>query len=77
MSVIMSLRQAVIQRVQNSSDDELKAIIQDSIGGDDKVLPGLGVLFEIIWEFSDEDVHKKLVHTLAEHLRGQTAEINS
>ncbi len=65
----INLRQAVIQRVQNKSNEELQEIIDDSIGGVEQVLPGLGVLFEIIWQHSDENIQSELVETLKGHLQ--------
>lgn len=64
----ISLRQAIIQRVQNKSNDELLDVIEDSIGGEERVLPGLGVLFEIIWQHCDSNTQNELVTTLKEHL---------
>ncbi|MNY64019.1 Small, acid-soluble spore protein I [compost metagenome] len=64
----MSLRQAIHQRVNNKSSEELKEVIEDSIGGEEKVLPGLGVLFEIIWQHSEAGIQDQLVDTLKAHL---------
>lgn len=65
----LNLRQAIVRRVQDKSIDELFEVIEGSIGGDDRALPGLGVLFEIIWKHTDEDLHQNLVDTLKEHLQ--------
>ncbi|MGG1554506.1 MULTISPECIES: small acid-soluble spore protein SspI [Paenibacillus] len=64
----ITLRQAILQRVNNKSDEELKEIIEDSIGGEERVLPGLGVLFEIIWQHSEASTQDTLVETLKGHL---------
>lgn len=64
----ITLRQAIVQRVQNKSNDELQEVIEDSIGGEERVLPGLGVLFEIIWQHSETNIQNQLVETLKEHL---------
>ncbi|MFH5181578.1 small acid-soluble spore protein SspI [Paenibacillus sp. TAB 01] len=64
----LNLRQAIIQRVTDKSDEELFGVIEDSIGGQEQVLPGLGVLFEIIWQNSGSDVQNQLVSTLKDHL---------
>lgn len=64
----LNLRQAIIQRVTDKSDEELFGVIEDSIGGQEQVLPGLGVLFEIIWQNSSSDTQSQLVSTLKEHL---------
>ncbi|GGA06884.1 small, acid-soluble spore protein I [Paenibacillus marchantiophytorum] len=64
----ITLRQAIVQRVQNKSNDELQEVIEDSIGGEERVLPGLGVLFEIIWQHSESNIQNQLVETLKDHL---------
>jgi small acid-soluble spore protein I (minor) len=38
---------------------------------DERTLPGLGVLFEIIWKNSDQQMRTKLVQTIYEHLPRQ------
>ncbi|MBB3114724.1 small acid-soluble spore protein I (minor) [Paenibacillus phyllosphaerae] len=68
MKVTLDLRQAIIKRVQDKSGEELNGVITDSIGGDDRALPGLGVLFEMIWEDSTTDDQNKMVQTLYNHL---------
>ncbi len=64
----LNLREAIIQRVQDKSDEELLDVINSSIEGDERALPGLGVLFEIIWKHCEEDTQNQLVHTLKTHL---------
>lgn len=65
----ITLRQAIHQRVNNKSSEELKEVIEESIGGEEKVLPGLGVLFEIIWQHSEASTQDTLVETLKAHLQ--------
>jgi small acid-soluble spore protein I (minor) len=64
----LNLRQAIIQRVQDKTTEDLHEVIEDSIHGDDRALPGLGVLFEIIWDHSSSEVQNQLVQTLKDHL---------
>jgi small acid-soluble spore protein I (minor) len=64
----INLRQAIIQRMQDKSEEELHDVIQGSIGAEEQVLPGLGVLFEIIWQHSEANVQNDLVVTLKNHL---------
>lgn len=64
----ITLRQAIHQRVNDKTPEELKEVIEDSIGGEEKVLPGLGVLFEIIWQHSEASTQDTLVETLKAHL---------
>jgi small acid-soluble spore protein I (minor) len=54
--------------VQGKNVDELTEIVQGSIGGEEMALPGLGVLFEMIWKDSTEAARKKQVATLHKHL---------
>jgi small acid-soluble spore protein I (minor) len=68
MTINLSLRQAIVQRVHDKSNDELREVIEDSIGGEERVLPGLGVLFEIIWQHCDADIQNGLIQTLQSHL---------
>lgn len=68
MTINLNLREAIIQRMQNKSEEELRDVIQDSIDAEERVLPGLGVLFEIIWKHSEDQVQQSLVNTLREQL---------
>ncbi|WP_199620629.1 small acid-soluble spore protein SspI [Paenibacillus alkalitolerans] len=62
--MILTLRQAIYQKMLPMSEDEFMNTIEDAIGNDERTLPGLGVLFEIIWQNIDEDTKNKLVSTL-------------
>lgn len=64
----LNLRQAIVQRVQGKDEAELLDIIDGSIDADERTLPGLGVLFEIIWKHCEQNLREELVLTLKEHL---------
>ncbi|MEK8132126.1 small acid-soluble spore protein SspI [Paenibacillus filicis] len=64
----LNLRQAILQRMHDKNDEELLDIVQDSIDGEERVLPGLGVLFEIIWKNSASEQQSLMITTLKEHL---------
>ncbi|SEC64249.1 small acid-soluble spore protein I (minor) [Paenibacillus sp. GP183] len=68
MSINLSLRQAILLRVNDKTNEELREVIEDSIGGEERVLPGLGVLFEIIWQHCDDETQNGLIETLQGHL---------
>ncbi|MEX2416047.1 MAG: small acid-soluble spore protein SspI [Paenibacillaceae bacterium] len=68
----LNLRQAIIQRVQDKSTEELLEVINGSIGSDERALPGLGVLFEIIWEHIDDQQQQDLVSVLNKSLMLET-----
>ncbi|HLS66078.1 MAG TPA: small acid-soluble spore protein SspI [Pseudogracilibacillus sp.] len=65
----INLRKAIIHNVKDNSHDELEATIVDAIeNGEEKLLPGLGVLFELIWNESDANKRTDLVDTLEKGL---------
>jgi small acid-soluble spore protein I (minor) len=64
----VNLREAIIQRIQGKTDEELVDIIEGSVDGEERVLPGLGVIFEIIWKNSGENIHSELISTLKDHV---------
>jgi len=64
----IDLRQAILHRVQDTSLEQLTETIKDSINGDELALPGLGVLFEIIWQQAPEEVQHQMVQSLHTHL---------
>lgn len=64
----LDLRQAIINRVQENSKEQLTDVIQDSVGNDERTLPGLGVLFEMIWKQSNTSEQTQMVDTLYQHL---------
>ena len=64
----LDLRQAIVQRVQGKTGEELTEVIESSIDHDERALPGLGVLFEMIWKNSEPTEHNKMVRILYNHL---------
>lgn len=73
MTATMSLRQAVVHRVENNTNEELREVIEDSIGNAEVTLPGLGVLFEIIWSNSAASEQQRMIDTLHQHIHNPTA----
>jgi small acid-soluble spore protein I (minor) len=71
VELTLTLRQAIIQRVHDKNNEELKGIIQDSIGNAEATLPGIGVLFEIIWSHSSTEEQERMVATLHDHMNDQ------
>jgi small acid-soluble spore protein I (minor) len=66
----LNLRNAILHNVSGNNQDELKDTIVDAIqNGEEKMLPGLGVLFEVIWNNSSEDDKKEMLQTLESGLR--------
>jgi small acid-soluble spore protein I (minor) len=68
--VNLNLRNAIIQNVSGNSQEELRETIVDAINtGEEKMLPGLGVLFEVIWKNSSEQDRKEMLQTLENGLK--------
>jgi len=66
----LNLRNAIIQNVSGNSQDELKDTIVDAIqNGEEKMLPGLGVLFEVIWQNASPQDQQEMLETLEEGLK--------
>ncbi len=66
--MILSLRQAIYKKMEPKSIEDLHATIEDAIEGDERALPGLGVLFEVLWKHIDKEQKDKIVDTIREHL---------
>ncbi|MFY4774651.1 small acid-soluble spore protein SspI [Metabacillus sp. RGM 3146] len=66
----LNLRNAVIHNVTGNSQDQLEHTIVDAIqSGEEKMLPGLGVLFEVLWQHSEENDKKEMLETLEQSLK--------
>lgn len=64
----LNLRQAIYERVKDKSQEELHDVVESSIDTDERTLPGLGVLFEVIWKNSETNVQNELINTLKTNL---------
>ena len=70
MIMNFDLRKAVIANLDDSNYDEIRETIIDAIeSGEEKTLPGLGVMFEILWNGSNDNEKEKLVSRITECLR--------
>jgi small acid-soluble spore protein I (minor) len=66
----LNLRNAIISNVQGNNQQELQDTILDAIqSGEEKMLPGLGVLFEVIWQNSSNDDKQEMLTTLEQALK--------
>jgi len=66
--MILTLRQAIYKRMEGKSREDLVETIESAVGGDERALPGLGVLFEVAWRNIDAETREKLVQTIGAHL---------
>ena len=66
----MDIREAIHQRLKNTSDNELYTLFKESIHSEDEaVLPGLGVLFEDYYLYIDASKQKEFCKHLANLLK--------
>ncbi|MGV3486966.1 MAG: small acid-soluble spore protein SspI [Tuberibacillus sp.] len=62
----INIRAAIKHNISDNDKEQLRDTIVDAIqDGQEKMLPGLGVLFEIIWQQSDETQKEMMVNNLA------------
>lgn len=65
----LDIRQAVLQNLNNATHDDVEATIKDAISiGEDKTLPGLGVLFELLWKNASEEWKNEITNQLVKYL---------
>lgn len=66
----LNLRQAILSNVNGHNAEQLQATINDALQkGEEKMLPGLGVFFELLWENSDEQEHQEILNVLEQSLQ--------
>ena len=66
----LNLRNAIIHNVSGNTQDQLEDTIVDAIStGEEKMLPGLGVLFEVIWNNSSEQDKQEMLEALESGLK--------
>ncbi len=66
----LNLRNAIIHNVTGNTQAQLEDTIVDAIStGEEKMLPGLGVLFEVIWNNSSEQDKQEMLTALESGLK--------
>ncbi|MDF2556930.1 MAG: hypothetical protein K0R71_758 [Bacillales bacterium] len=64
----LNIRQAIYDNIRGNSQSQFQDVIEDAMkSGEEKMLPGLGVLFELVWKHSDHDVKTQILETLAKN----------
>lgn len=65
----VDIRSYIKANFKGSKESDIKESIISSIQDKDEVtLPGLGVLFEILWENSDDELKEKILKILKSNL---------
>ncbi|WP_163970180.1 small acid-soluble spore protein SspI [Oceanobacillus halotolerans] len=69
----LNLRKAILSNISGNDQDQLEATIVDAIqAGEEKMLPGLGVLFELIWQQSNEQDKEEMIQALEQGVKQAT-----
>ncbi|WP_028783406.1 small acid-soluble spore protein SspI [Thalassobacillus devorans] len=68
----LNLREAILSNISGNNREQLEATIVDAIQkGEEKMLPGLGVLFELIWQESSESEKNEMLEALEQSVQQQ------
>lgn len=66
----LNLRKAIVSNIADNDQEQLEATITDAIqDGEEKMLPGLGVLFELIWKESSEQDKQEMIEALEQGVK--------
>ncbi|MEH6937562.1 small acid-soluble spore protein SspI [Bacillus sp. JJ664] len=66
-----NIRGAVLHNITGNKSDQLEATIVDAIqSGEEKVLPGLGVLLELFWNHASEEQKHELLAVIEGGIQG-------
>ncbi|QQK81000.1 small acid-soluble spore protein SspI [Salicibibacter cibi] len=65
-----NLRNAILDNVSGSDASQIEATIVDAVNsGEEKMLPGLGVLFEVYWNEADQEEKQEVINQIANGVR--------
>lgn len=65
-----SIRKYIVNNLNDCSKNDIKETILASVDSEDEVvLPGLGVLFEMIWSNSNEELKNNIIELIYENVK--------
>ncbi|WP_059049413.1 small acid-soluble spore protein SspI [Paenibacillus senegalimassiliensis] len=67
-SITLDLRQAIMHKVHGQDEQGLRDMIEGSIDAQEAALPGLGVVFEVIWKHLDASKQNELLSVLKQQM---------
>ena len=66
----MNIKEYIIKNLKECSIMDVKETVVASVNSNDEVvLPGLGVLFEMVWNNSDSNFQNEMVEIIYEHTK--------
>lgn len=73
MRMDLNLRAAILENISTNDQSQLQATIVDAIqSGEEKMLPGLGVLFELIWNEASVEHQQQMIEMLEKGIEHAT-----
>ncbi|MFD2046274.1 small acid-soluble spore protein SspI [Ornithinibacillus salinisoli] len=69
----LNLRKAILSNISENDQSQLEATIVDAVNGEEKMLPGLGVLFELIWNQSSEEEKQEMIDALEQGVKSASS----
>ncbi|GAE26138.1 small, acid-soluble spore protein [Halalkalibacter wakoensis JCM 9140] len=65
-----NLRGAIMANIQGNSQEEVEATIVDAVQrGEEKMLPGLGVMMEVFWKNANEQQKNDVCQQISQGLK--------
>ncbi|HEY8445236.1 MAG TPA: small acid-soluble spore protein SspI [Bacilli bacterium] len=66
----INIRKYVLQNLNNANFDVVRTTIEDAVTTEEeKVLPGLGVMFEVLWKRSTPDMKNTIINSIVEAVK--------
>lgn len=66
----INIRGYVLQNLNNANFDVVRTTIEDAVSmEEEKVLPGLGVMFEILWKRANPDLRNTIINNIVEAVK--------
>ena len=66
----IDIRKNILENFKDAKLEDIKESIKEAVKDKDEiVLPGLGVLFEILWKNSDDNQKKEILQNIYEEIK--------
>lgn len=66
----INIRKYVLQNLNNANFDVVRTTIEDAVTTEEeKVLPGLGVMFEVLWKRSTPEMKNTIINSIVEAVK--------
>jgi len=66
----MDIRNLVMQNLSGSTREEIEGYIQDTVDTrEEEALPGMGILFEVVWKKSDTSEKNNIMDKIMQEIQ--------